>query len=89
MGALGSISLLPAVVAFLSVAIVAATCGYVAASVARRNKRRARGYFALGFCCGSIVSAFRHRMPRGRRRGGNRLKAILAPLVPIGRTVGK
>ena len=85
MGALGSIPLLAAFLAVAAVAIVAATCGYVAASVSRRNKRRARGYFVLGFCCGRIAGAIRH----ARRRGGRRLKAILAPRVPIGRTVGK
>jgi hypothetical protein len=37
---------------FLAVAIVAAMCGYTASAVARRNKRRARGFFLLGFCCG-------------------------------------
>ena len=47
------------------VAIIAAICGFIASAVARRNKRRARGFFHLGFFCGLMAGA----ILRGRRRG--------------------
>jgi hypothetical protein len=37
---------------------IAAGCGYTAAVVRRRNKRRSRAYFVLGFCCGSVATIF-------------------------------
>ncbi|MDT5087274.1 MAG: hypothetical protein QOE52_2031 [Mycobacterium sp.] len=49
----------------LAVAIIAATCGFIASAVMRRNKRRARGFFLLGFVCGLMAGAILH----GRRRG--------------------
>jgi hypothetical protein len=66
MGSLGptqSISLL------LAVAIIGATCGFIASAVAVRNKRRVRGFFLLGFFCGFMASA----TLRKRRRGLNAL----------------
>ncbi len=56
----------------LAVAIIAATCGFVASTVARRNKRRARGFFVLGFLCGFMASPILRR----RRRGLNALGAV-------------
>ncbi|MDT7754159.1 MAG: hypothetical protein QOH27_57 [Mycobacterium sp.] len=53
---------------FLAVALVAAMCGYTASAVARRNKRRARGFFLLGFCCGWMAGP----ILRGKRRGTGR-----------------
>jgi hypothetical protein len=47
-----------------AVAIIAATGGYIYSAVARRNKRRSRGYFALGFLSGALTVA----MTRNRRR---------------------
>lgn len=53
----------------LVVAIITATYGLIASIVARRNSRRSRGHFLLGFFCGFMSCA----ILRGRRRG---LKAL-------------
>jgi hypothetical protein len=70
---------------FLAVAIVAAMCGYTASAVVRRNKRRARGFFLLGFCCGWMAGP----MLRGRRRGLNALEAVDRCLDVRSRRAGK
>jgi uncharacterized membrane protein YeaQ/YmgE (transglycosylase-associated protein family) len=56
----------------LAVAIIAAICGFIASAVARRNKRRERGFFLLGFFCGLMAGAI---LPR-RRPGLNALGAV-------------
>ena len=66
MGSLGPTHLISLL---LVVAIIAATGGLFASAVARRNQRRARGFFVLGFFCGFMLCA----ILRGRRRG---LKAL-------------
>ena len=53
----------------LAVTIIAAICGFIASAVARRNKRRARRIFLMGYFCGWIAGA----ILRGRRRGLNAL----------------
>lgn len=68
MGSLGPTHLISLL---LAVAIVAATCGFIASAVVRRNKR-ARGFFLLGFFCGLMAGAI---LP-GRRRGLNALGAV-------------
>ena len=69
MGSLGPTHLISLL---LAVAIIAATCGFIASAVVRRNKRRARGFFLLGFFCGLMAGA----ILRGRRRGLNALGAV-------------
>ena len=69
MGSLGPTHLISLL---LAVAIIAATCGFIASAVARRNKRRARGFFVLGFFCGLIAGPILRR----RRRGLNALGAV-------------
>ena len=69
MGSLGPTHLISLL---LAVAIIAATCGFIASAVVRRNKRRARGFFVLGFFCGLMAGAI---LP-GRRRGLNALGAV-------------
>ena len=69
MGSLGPTHLISLL---LAVAIIAATCGFIASAVVRRNKRRARGFFLLGFFCGLMAGA----ILRGRRRGLNALAAV-------------
>jgi uncharacterized membrane protein YeaQ/YmgE (transglycosylase-associated protein family) len=69
MGSLAPTHLISLLVA---VAIIAATCGFIASAVVRRNKRRARGFFLLGFFCGLMAGA----ILRGRRRGLNALGAV-------------
>ncbi len=49
----------------LGVAAVAALCGYLASTVARRNRRRARGYFLVGLCCGFLAGGVLRRKRRG------------------------
>jgi|ERR1700737_1110840 len=56
----------------VAVAIIAAIWGFIASAVARRNKRRARGSFLLGFFCGLTAGA----ILRGRRRGLNAFGAV-------------
>jgi uncharacterized membrane protein YeaQ/YmgE (transglycosylase-associated protein family) len=69
MGSLGPTHLISLL---LAVAIIAATCGFIASAVARRNKRRTRGVFLLGFFCGWMAGS----ILRGRRRGLNALGAV-------------
>jgi uncharacterized membrane protein YeaQ/YmgE (transglycosylase-associated protein family) len=69
MGSLGPTHLISLL---LAVAIIAAICGFIASAVVRRNKRRARGFFLLGFFCGLVSGA----ILRGRRRGLNALGAV-------------
>jgi uncharacterized membrane protein YeaQ/YmgE (transglycosylase-associated protein family) len=69
MGSLGPTHLISLL---LAVAIIAATCGFIASAVARRNKRRARGFFVLGFFCGLIAGPILRR----RRRGLTALGAV-------------
>jgi hypothetical protein len=56
----------------LAVGIIAAICGFIASALALGNKRRARGFFAVGFFCGLMVGAILH----GRRRGVKALRAV-------------
>jgi uncharacterized membrane protein YeaQ/YmgE (transglycosylase-associated protein family) len=62
MGSLGPTHLISLL---LAVAIIGATCGFIASAVARRNKRRARGFFVLGFFCGLIAGPILRRRSRG------------------------
>jgi hypothetical protein len=66
MGSLGPTHLISLL---LAVAIIAATCGFIASAGVRRNKRRARGFFLLGFFCGLMAGAI-------LRHGLNALGAV-------------
>ena len=67
----------PTHLTMLLVAVILATvCGFVGSAVARRRKRRARGYFLLGFSCGFIAGLILHR----RRRILNDLAAVAGQL---------
>ena len=74
MGSLGPAHLLALL---LVVAIVSATCGFIASAVSRRNKRRARKVFLLGFVCGYVVGP----VLRKRRRGLNALTTAVSQAV--------
>ena len=65
MGSIGPTHLISLLVA---VAIIAATCGFIASAVARRNKRRTRGVFALGFLSGLMAGAILRRTRGGSGR---------------------
>ena len=54
MGSLGATHLISLL---LAVAIIAATCGFTASAVVRRNKRRARGFSFWGLVCGFLWRA--------------------------------
>jgi hypothetical protein len=69
MGSLGPTHLISLL---LAVAIIAATCGFIASAVVRRNKRRSRRLFLLGFFCGLMAGA----ILRGRRRRLNAFGAV-------------
>jgi hypothetical protein len=56
----------------ITLASIAAMCGLIASPVARRNKRRARTFFLVGFLCGLTAGA----IPRARRRGLRALRAL-------------
>jgi len=57
----------------VAVAVVAAAAGFLASVVVRRNKRRTRGVFVLGFLCGVTAGA----LVRTRRR----IRHALGPCV--------
>lgn len=69
MGSLGPTHL---IALLLAVATIAAISGFFASAVARRNRRRARGPFLLGFVCGLMAAA----ILRGRRHGLYELGAL-------------
>jgi hypothetical protein len=71
MGSLGPTQL---IALLLAVATIAAIGGFVASGVARRNKRRTRRLFLVGFFCGLMAGA----ILQGRRRGLNVLRALAA-----------
>ena len=81
---MGSLEPTHLIALLVAVAIIAAICGFIASAVARRNKRRARGFFLLGFFCGLMAGA----ILRGRRRGPGhfaaRAKAFAASRVQLG-----
>ena len=64
----------------LTVAIIAATCGFIASAIARRNDRRARGFFLLGFFCGLMAAAILHKRHRGLNALGVARCADVRPL---------
>jgi uncharacterized membrane protein YeaQ/YmgE (transglycosylase-associated protein family) len=69
---MGSLEPTHLIALLVAVAIIAAIFGFIASAVARRNKRRARGFFLLGFFCGLMAGA----ILRGRRSGLNALGAV-------------
>jgi hypothetical protein len=72
MGSLGPTQLISLLMA---VAAVAAVCGFVASTVVRRNKRRARRYILLGFSLGFIAGII-----HSRRRALHSLAAVAGQL---------
>jgi hypothetical protein len=65
MGSLGPIQLL---CLLLAVAVTPATSGFVASTMRRRNKRRARGFFVVGFLSGLMAGAIVRRTRGGSGR---------------------
>jgi hypothetical protein len=61
MGSVGPTQLIALLVA---VAVIAATSGFVASTVALK-KKRARKFFALGFLCGFVANPIVRRRRRG------------------------
>jgi hypothetical protein len=74
MGSLGPVQLLAVL---LIVAIVSAACGFIGAAVSRRNRRRARRVFLLGFVCGYVAGP----VIRRRRGGVNALTTAVSRAV--------
>ena len=68
MGSVGGTHL---IALLLAVAIIAATSGFIASTVALK-KKRARKFFALGFLCGFVANP----IVRRRRRGLNVLGTV-------------
>ena len=75
MGSLGPTAL---IAALLAVAIVAAISGFIASVLARRNKRRARGIFVVGFACGLMAGTVLRR-----RRWLNILRLDVLPALKM------
>src|ERR1700739_5050856 len=69
--AMGSLEPTHLISLLLAIAIIAAMCGFIASAVVRRNKRRARWFYLLGFFCGWMAGG----ILRGRHRGLNALGA--------------
>jgi hypothetical protein len=67
MQAVGPMQLIMLLVA---VAVVAAAAGFLASVVVRRNKRRTRGVFVLGFLCGVTAGTLVRTRRRIRRALG-------------------
>jgi hypothetical protein len=61
----------------LAVAVIAAICGFIASIIVRRNRRRARGFFALGFLCGLMAGPALRRRRRFAR-------ALTSAALPVG-----
>lgn len=74
MGPLGPAQLLALL---LAVAIISAACGFIGSAVSRRNKRRTRRVFLLGFFCGYIAGPVLRR----RRHGLNALTTAVSQAV--------
>jgi hypothetical protein len=62
MGSLGTTQL---IALLLGVVAVATLGGFAAATVAQRNKRRARGYFVAGLICGLLAGVVVRKRYRG------------------------
>ena len=85
MGSLGPTLL---IFLLLAVAIIAAIGGFIASAVARRNKRRLRGFFLFGFFCGFLTGAIAGRRRRGRTPLGlwpARWRRRVSQRLPLGR----
>ena len=72
---MGSLGPTAPIAVLLAVAIVAAISGFIASVLARRNKRRARGIFVVGFACGLVAGTVlrRRRWLNILRRQGGRV----------------
>ena len=81
MGSLGPTQL---IALLLAVAVIAAMCGFVASAVARRNRRRARGFFLLGFFCGLMTGAIVGRRRLGRTALGAARAGVVNALTQAG-----
>ncbi|MCZ8382730.1 hypothetical protein O6P37_28045 [Mycobacterium sp. CPCC 205372] len=69
----------PALVWLLvALAVLATTRTLVGVMAARRNRRRARGFFVLGFLCGATATAMVARGGRGRQALGVATRHVVA-----------
>ncbi len=64
MGSLGTAHLISLLLGLVAVATLG---GFVAATVAQRNNRRAQGYFVVGLVCGLLAGVALRRRYRGVR----------------------
>ena len=65
-------------VLLVALAVLTATCGVLASVVVRRHKRRARGFFVVGFLCGFTAATVRRNRSHTHTL---RLAARTLPLV--------
>jgi hypothetical protein len=65
----------------VAVAITAAMCGFAASVLARRNKRRTRRIFVVGFCCGLLAGGIVRN--KRRRTGGLSARALSFAARPV------
>lgn len=77
---MGSLGATQFIFLLLAVALAGATVGFVASRVARRNKRRTRGVFLVGFLCGVMaVSVARRRWDSASRLAVRSLSSWVLP----------
>jgi hypothetical protein len=70
---MGSLALPQLISLVVGVAAISATGGFIASAVARRKRRRARGFFFLGLFCGLMAGS----VLVARRHGQNTLGPVL------------
>lgn len=85
---MGSVGPMDLIFLLITVAVIAAVCGYVTSASERRNKRSARQFFMAGFGCGLVAGIVVKKRRQGLRLLGGlgRRVALLSPAA-IGRNL--
>ncbi len=81
---MGSLGPIPLIALLLTVAVLAATAGFITSAVVQRNMRRTRGIFLVGFFCGVMAGAIRRARRRGNEHFASRAITFAASRVSLG-----